>query len=78
MTGYVCPAVMIMHRPIRGRVVLDRDGQNAALLIFVTPMITRHFRGADIMAVINSIADRQDDMKAWRQWLHQHPEIAYE
>ena len=30
------------------------------------------------MAVINSIADRQDDMKAWRQWLHQHPEIAYE
>ena len=30
------------------------------------------------MAVINSIADREQDMKAWRHLLHQHPETSYE
>ena len=30
------------------------------------------------MAVINSIADRQDEMRAWRHLLHQHPELSYE
>ena len=30
------------------------------------------------MAVINSIADRQEDMKGWRRLLHQHPETSYE
>ena len=30
------------------------------------------------MAVINSIADRHDDMRGWRHLLHAHPEIAYE
>lgn len=30
------------------------------------------------MAVINSIADRQSEMKDWRQLLHQHPETSYE
>lgn len=30
------------------------------------------------MAVINSIADRHEDMRGWRHLLHAHPEIAYE
>ena len=30
------------------------------------------------MAVINSIADREQEMKAWRHMLHQHPETSYE
>ena len=30
------------------------------------------------MAVINSIADRQDEMRGWRHLLHQHPELSYE
>ena len=30
------------------------------------------------MPVINSIADRQDEMRGWRHLLHQHPEISYE
>ncbi len=30
------------------------------------------------MAVINSIADRHGEMKAWRHLLHQHPETSYE
>jgi len=30
------------------------------------------------MAVINSIADRHEDMRGWRHLLHTHPEIAYE
>ena len=30
------------------------------------------------MAVINSIADREQDLKAWRHLLHQHPETSYE
>jgi len=30
------------------------------------------------MAVINSIADRQDEMRGWRHLLHQHPETSYE
>ncbi|MEK9620902.1 MAG: M20 aminoacylase family protein [Alphaproteobacteria bacterium] len=30
------------------------------------------------MAVINSIADKQDEMRAWRHLLHQHPELNYE
>jgi hippurate hydrolase len=30
------------------------------------------------MAVINSIADREQEMKAWRYLLHQHPETSYE
>ena len=30
------------------------------------------------MAVINSIADREQEMKAWRHLLHQHPETSYE
>ena len=30
------------------------------------------------MAVINSIADRQEEMKGWRHLLHQHPETSYE
>ena len=30
------------------------------------------------MAVINSIADRQDEMRAWRHLLHQPPELSYE
>ena len=30
------------------------------------------------MAVLNSIAEMHDDMKAWRHALHQHPEICYE
>ena len=30
------------------------------------------------MAVISSIADREQDMKAWRHLLHQHPETSYE
>ena len=30
------------------------------------------------MAVINSIADREQEMKTWRHLLHQHPETSYE
>ncbi|MEC7645441.1 MAG: M20 aminoacylase family protein, partial [Pseudomonadota bacterium] len=30
------------------------------------------------MTVINSIADRADELKGWRRELHQHPEICYE
>ena len=30
------------------------------------------------MAVINSIADRQDEMRGWRYLMHQHPETSYE
>lgn len=30
------------------------------------------------MAVINSIADRQDEMRAWRHLLHQNPELSFE
>ena len=30
------------------------------------------------MIVINSIADRADELKGWRHELHQHPEICYE
>ena len=30
------------------------------------------------MAVINSIADRQGEMRGWRHLLHQHPETSYE
>ena len=30
------------------------------------------------MAVINSIADRVQEMKGWRHLLHQHPETSYE
>jgi amidohydrolase len=30
------------------------------------------------MAVINSIADRKNEMREWRHALHQHPEICYE
>jgi hippurate hydrolase len=30
------------------------------------------------MAVINSIADRHEDMRGWRHLLHAHPELAYE
>ncbi len=30
------------------------------------------------MAVINSIADRAQEMKGWRRLLHQHPETSYE
>ncbi len=30
------------------------------------------------MAVINSIADRHDEMRVWRHLLHQHPELSYE
>ena len=30
------------------------------------------------MAVINSIADRQDEMRGWRHLMHQHPETSYE
>ena len=32
----------------------------------------------DPMTVINSIADRADELKGWRRELHQHPEICYE
>ena len=30
------------------------------------------------MAVINSIADREQEMKTWRHLLHQHPETSFE
>lgn len=30
------------------------------------------------MPVINSIADRQDELRAWRRLLHQNPELGYE
>jgi len=30
------------------------------------------------MAVINSIADREDELRAWRRLLHQNPELGYE
>ena len=30
------------------------------------------------MAIINSIADRHEEMKVWRRLLHQHPETCYE
>ena len=30
------------------------------------------------MAVINSIADREDELRAWRHVLHQNPELGYE
>ena len=30
------------------------------------------------MTVINSIADRADELRGWRRELHQHPEICYE
>ena len=30
------------------------------------------------MAVINSIADRQEEMRGWRHLMHQHPETSYE
>ena len=30
------------------------------------------------MAVINSIANRQEEMRGWRHLMHQHPEICYE
>ena len=30
------------------------------------------------MTVINSIANRADELKGWRRELHQHPEICYE
>ena len=30
------------------------------------------------MAVINSIANRQEEMRGWRHLMHQHPEISYE
>ena len=30
------------------------------------------------MAVVNSIADRQGEMRGWRHLLHQHPETSYE
>ena len=30
------------------------------------------------MAVVNSIADRQEEMRGWRHLLHQRPETSYE
>ncbi|HCV88304.1 MAG TPA: amidohydrolase, partial [Alphaproteobacteria bacterium] len=30
------------------------------------------------MTVINSIADRAEEIRAWRHELHQHPEICFE
>lgn len=30
------------------------------------------------MPVVNRIADMGDDMKVWRRWLHQHPELGFD
>lgn len=30
------------------------------------------------MPVVNRIADMADEMKAWRRWLHRHPELRFE
>ena len=30
------------------------------------------------MPVINSLAERKDELTEWRRELHQHPEICYE
>ena len=65
--GHKWPQHKVTSWPLTSPVI----GLNIWILIRRNP-------GPATMALINSIADRSDDMRSWRHALHQHPELGYE